>query len=176
MSGIRVRGIFEIFSYDRTHKPLSYVRASNMVVDKALDYIRDLLLPDANIIENFYFLPIKANPLIDAGDLIEDHPGWEEFTNYDETERQSWQASAGGTGEISNIGFEATLTISAGTDLARTLGGMALVGGGPHPDEKENADPDTLLFCAAAIDIGDIIYAEGYPLKVRYTLTFIREE
>lgn len=177
MSSLKIRGTFYISARDREGRLVLNRRlARNSVVDGGLNLLRNWMMNGVALIDPFVLVPLKSGVVVAFTDTYEVHPGWEEFINYDETERREWLDFAPSTGVASNVGFEAVITISAGTDAERTIGGVALFGGGDDLLTKGDEDGGSLVFSVAAVDDGDIVFPEGFEVTIRYDLEFLREE
>lgn len=174
---LKISGVFYISAKDLDGNYVIWrKRAGNLVPNAALNYLRNVAIMDgADKITSFYIMPLATGASVDpdGGDEYDNHPGFIEFTNYDETTRPIFNDHAMGDGVVTNEGFEAIITMGAGSASARTIAGVALVGGGAAPEEKGGANT-MLLFSAAELDDGEIEFPEGYEVEIMYELTFAR--
>lgn len=175
-----IAGIYTLnFYYPRNkykfRKRAGTHRASNLVTNVGLDYIRDSAILNAvDKITEWRFLPLQASPTVSENDTYEDHAGWEEFTNYDEPERAIWAgyADLDNHGWSKNDDFEGEFTLTT----EDTIGGMALAGGGSSIETKGHDSGEATLMSAAALDDGNVTYPEDFVATCRYELQISRQD
>jgi len=160
-SGARFGGIFRIKCYDK-HGNLKWEdTAKNLVTTVGLQHILDILFTSDTQVDPWYIGLTSATPSPAAGDTMASHAGWTEFTNYDETVRQTFVDARTGQ-QVDNDGNEAAFTIS--TDSS-SIGGAFLVS-----DSTKSGSTGTLL-CCAAFTGGNKSADDNDTLEVEYQFT-----
>jgi len=161
MSGkkIRLRGKFHVEHY-RNKTKIGVYDFYNDIVNEGLDKVLNVMFHDATKITPWYLSLIDnaGGPVLDPTDTMGGHGGWVEATQYDETDRVTWDEDAASGQSITNS-VPATFTISA----TKTIYGLFVT--------SSNAKSGTTgtLWSAAAF-AAPIAVADDDELKVTYTV------
>jgi len=160
MDNFKIGGVFLVTCYDSDHNVKWQDKSKNLVVTVGLEHILDGLYSLGGVVANpnYYIGLASASPTIVAGDTLASHGGWNEISDYDETERQSFVVARAGL-MATNSANKAVFSINA----TATVGGAFL----------SSVDTGTtgLLLSASAFSNGDKPVTAGDTVEVQYDFT-----
>lgn len=141
-----------------------YVWTPNRVVNQGLNHFLNVGLRGENVISTWYMAPFAANVTPAANLTAATFASTTtEFTNYDESTRQTWTSDAASTAQtLANAAAPALFTI--GADSQTTIYGAGLI----SAQAKEATSG--VLVAAGRLPTALTGLAEGYEVRLRYRI------
>ena len=163
MANIYLHGVYTICCYDSTDQLLWTEKSENRIVDEGLAYFLDYLFNLDSVTSQlpFYIGLLGADPEINPDDTMTSHPGWQEITDYDETERKEYIPLRNAL-NISNTDNPVKYTINT----QNTEG--IIVGGSYITSDQVKGGTDGLLISASSFINGNKRVTTGQYLTVTY--------
>lgn len=155
--GFRIGGVFDVVCYDPEGKIKWRDQAKNIVVNKGLNDILDVVLHNSTQTTKWY-VGIKNSGAASSTDTLATHSSWTENTNYTGN-RKEYNEAAATNQSITNSANKATFGINADS---QTIAGAFLA--------SVNSGTSGLLLCVA--DFSSAKSADnGDTLEVTYTIS-----
>lgn len=161
-TGIRVGGRFDFACYGKDGKLKWTDSTHNLVTTEGQQHILDVLFTGTgeSQVDPWYVGLADGSMTPAAGDVMNSHVGWTEFTEYDEATRQAY-VDVRSSQTVSNTASKASFTVNAAG------GGF---GGGFLASDNTRGGTTGILLCAAAL-AADRTVASGDTIEVTYTFT-----
>ncbi len=160
MSNLVLGGSFHWFRYNRQKQLVGWGRFSNGIPTAALNAILESFFRTGTIYPVWYLGLIDTVNFsgLAGTDTIGSHPGWQEFTGYNEAQRQPWNPSGASNGILTDP-IAASFTFTAD----HTVKGLFVA--------SDNTKGGTAgLLWATGLDDQDQSFLGGEICKVVYTL------
>lgn len=159
-AGLKVKGKYEV-EVMRGNKRHILIETKNGVTDEGLNTILDTMFSNLapvtdwkiGLIDNVNFTAV------DPSDTMGSHAGWQELTNYSDTERVSWNPDDPSGGIITN-----STAVSFNIDADGTIKGLFLTSDGSKGGSVG-------ILWATAVFATPVQVLNGDVLKVTYTVT-----
>lgn len=151
---------------------LGRAQTDNVVVNEGLDDLLDKYFKGSSYTADWYVGLITGGspiPAPAAGDTLDSHSGWTEFTNYTNSPnvRQTLTLGTVSGQSVDNSASKASFTIGTASPNSFAIGGAFLT----TDSAINNSSPVGLLYSAAAFGTGDVVIPGSSTLNVTATLT-----
>jgi hypothetical protein len=132
----------------------------NQITTVGLNKLLDVMFHNDTQVATWYIGLVDSSPTYAAGDTMASHAGWTEYTEYSETNRQTWTEDAAAAGSITN-----STTVDFSMNATGTVAGMFLV------SDSTKSGTAGMLWSGLNFSGGNQSVSNGDTLKVTYTLT-----
>lgn len=119
---------------------------ANLITTAGKNYAADAALSGGTQITTWYHMAMSASPSVAAADTMSSHGGWTEFTDYDESVRQTYVEAGVSAGVVTNAASPSVITSSSNSN---SVGGMALT------SVSTKSGTTGTLFAAGAFSTGN---------------------
>jgi len=160
IEGLKLRGQFEVWCYNKHGNLKWYEKSHNLCVDEGLDYLLDVFLGSET--KPTWYCALRDDANTPASDWTASGNGtqYTEFTGYDEGSRPTYQAGSASNKSIDNEANKATYTINT----SGTLTGAYLV------TSPNKGTGEGIMYCCSNFSSSRSV-EPGDTVQLKYTCT-----